>query len=243
MDTGPIYFGTGTLKKLHVSDPPMGWGTIKRKKQTKKKGKNKRKKEKYSNSSQHNSSLVHYTGTGLCNPTQSGEHPGSYQARVKLCPKITFFGFAINDNTMITSKFTQRQVYKCIKVKLAYDFMSFRILMSLYDTMNVLYVWWMEGWIDWWMGFLSCPEAVKHCSSGWNKSQELFPDAFWPTPALCSDISKNGTEQSSESLNLFVHQSSLSSVANVSGLHEKWDEMRMPVGESGQIKYVGLFSW
>lgn len=67
--------------------------------------------EKNSNSSRHISSLVHYTGTGLCNPALWGNllvpvRPGS-----NCIWKILFFGFAIDDNTT-TTLHRHREVYK-----------------------------------------------------------------------------------------------------------------------------------
>lgn len=72
----------------------------------------KRKKKK--KSSQHNSSLVHCTGTGLCNPAQWGTAWFSCKACVKLFFG-SFFGFAISDNDCVNRATSLQNTGKCIK--------------------------------------------------------------------------------------------------------------------------------
>lgn len=61
MDKGPICFGTGLTTLKSSMSLILRWGEGKTNRKRKE-------KEKNSNSSQHNPSLVHNTGTGLCNP-------------------------------------------------------------------------------------------------------------------------------------------------------------------------------
>lgn len=200
-DRGPnlLWNRIDNTQKVHVSDPLMGWGTTNRN----------RLKKKKKTIIHHNTIHPWFIIQAQVSEIQhAGEPPGSCQGRVKTYLKILFFGYAINDNTMITSGFTQN-TGKCVKVKSAY----------------VAY----SEFLRW---YLYCPEAVgtAHPVKKTN-AKNHFQIPF--DPDLVSVLTSVQMRRSNfQKLTLrFVHQSSLSSV---SGLHGKWEEMRMPVGESGR---------